>query len=93
MPRRRSKRFFLIIKNDPYPLGSYFSLSKPDQEFYTKGLKYYTYYHKWLTNPKNGDISGILMAFHPLLTFFIINANEVIFNNRAKFFIKFDFKD
>ena len=93
MPRRRSERFSLIIKDNPYPLGFYLGLSEPDQELYTKGLKYYTYYYKWLINPKNGDISGILMAFHLLLAFFIINANEVIFNDTVKFFIKFDLKD
>ena len=93
MPRRKIERFFLTIKDDPYPSGSYLGLSEPDQEFYVKSLKYYTCYYKWLTNPKNGDISGILMAFHPLLAFFVINANEVIFNDIAKFFVKFDLKD
>ena len=93
MPRRRSKRFSLTIKDNPHPSGSYLGLSEPDQELYAKGLKYYTYYYKWLTNPKNGDISGILMAFHPLLAFFVINTNEVIFNDTAKFFTKFDLKD
>ena len=93
MPRRRSKRFFLTIKDNPYSLGSYLGLNKPDQELYTKGLKYYTYYYKWLINPKNGDISGILMAFHPFLAFFVINTNKVISNNTIKFFIKFDLKD
>ena len=33
------------------------------------------------------------MAFHSLLAFFMINTNEVIFNNTAKFFTKFDLKD
>ena len=93
MPRCKSERFFLTIKEDPYPSGSYLGLSEPDQEFYAKGLKYYTYYYKWLINPKNGNISGMLMAFHPLLAFFVINANKVISNDIAKFFAKFDFKD
>ena len=93
MPRRRNERFSLTIKDNPHPLGSYLSLNKPNQELYTKGLKYYTYYHKWLTNPKNGDISGILITFHPLLAFFIINTNKIISNNTAKFFTKFDLKD
>ena len=93
MPCKRSKRFSLTIKDDPYPSGSYLGLSKPDQELYIKGLKYYIYYYKWLTNPKNSNISGILMAFHPLLTFFIINTNEVTSNNITKFFIKFNLKD
>ena len=87
IPRRKSERFSLTIKDHPHPLGSYLGLSEPDQEFYVKGLKYYTCYYKWLTNPKNSDISGILMAFHPLLAFFVINANEVTFNDIAKFFL------
>ena len=33
------------------------------------------------------------MAFHPLLAFFMINTNEIIFNNITKFFTKFDLKD
>ena len=33
------------------------------------------------------------MAFHPLLAFFVINVNKVIFNDIVKFFVKFDFKD
>ena len=93
MPRRRSERFFLTIKDDPHPLGSYLGLNEPDQELYAKGLKYYTCYYKWLTNPKNGDISGMLMAFHPLLAFFVINTNKAIFDDTAKFFAKFDLKD
>ena len=93
MPRRKSKRFSLTIKDDPYPSGSYLGFNEPDQEFYAKGLKYYTCYYKWLTNSKNGNISGILIAFHPLLAFFVINANEATSNDTAKFFIKFDLKD
>ena len=93
IPRKKSERFSLTIKDNPYPSGSYLGLSEPDQELYTKGLKYYTYYYKWLTNPKNGNISGILMAFHRLVTFFIINTNKKTSNNTAKFFMKFDLKD
>ena len=93
MPRKKSERFSLTIKDDPYPFGSCLSLSKPDQELYAKGLKYYICYYKWLTNPKNGDISGMLIAFHPFLAFFVININEIIFNDTTKFFVKFDFKD
>ena len=33
------------------------------------------------------------MAFHPLLAFFVINANETTFNNITKFFIKFNLKN
>ena len=33
------------------------------------------------------------MAFHPLLAFFVINANEITFDDITKFFIKFDLKD
>ena len=93
MPRRKSEKFSLTIKDNPHPSGSYLSLSEPDQELYTKGLKYYTYYYKWLTNPKNGNISGILITFHPLLAFFVINTNKTTFNNTTKFFTKFDLKD
>ena len=91
MPRRKSERFSLTIKDNPHPSGSYLGLSKPDQEFYVKGLKYYTCYYKWLS--KNGDISGMLMAFHPLLAFFVINVNKATSNDIAKFFVKFDLRD
>ena len=33
------------------------------------------------------------MAFHPLLAFFMINANKATSDNIAKFFVKFDLKD
>ena len=35
----------------------------------------------------------MLMVFHPFLAFFVMNVNEVIFNNTIKFFLKFDFKN